>query len=43
MDVHVDKHRKGKTAKRLLKWMKRRAVVEPGISLLKHGHRMNRN
>ena len=23
--------------------MKRRAVVEPGISHLKHGHRMNRN
>jgi hypothetical protein len=41
--VHVDKQRKGKTAKRLWKWMKRRAVVEPGISLLKHGHRMNRN
>jgi IS5 family transposase len=43
MDVHVDKQRKGKTAKRLWKWMKRRAVVEPGISHLKHGHRMNRN
>ena len=43
MDVHVDKQRKGKTANRLWKWMKRRAVVEPGISHLKHGHRMNRN
>ena len=43
MDVHVDKQRKGKTPKRLWKWMKRRAVVEPGISHLKHGHRMNRN
>jgi hypothetical protein len=43
LDVHVDKQRKGKTPKRLWKWMKRRAVVEPGISHLKHGHRMNRN
>jgi IS5 family transposase len=43
IEVHVDKQRKGKTAKRLWKWMKRRAVVEPGISHLKHGHRMNRN
>ena len=43
MDVHVDKQRKGKTPKRLWQWMKRRAVVEPGISHLKHGHRMNRN
>jgi IS5 family transposase len=32
MDVHVDKQRKGKTPKRLWKWMKRRAVVEPGIT-----------
>ena len=43
MNVHVDKQRRGKTANRLWKWMKRRAVVEPGISHLKHGHRMNRN
>ena len=41
--INVDKQPKGKTAKRLWKWMKRRAVVEPGISHLKHGHRMNRN
>ena len=40
MEVHVDKQRKGKTLKRLWKWMKRRAVVEPGISHLKHGHRI---
>jgi IS5 family transposase len=41
--VHVDKQRRGRTAARLWKWMKRRAAIEPGISHLKHGHRMDRN
>ena len=43
IEVHVDRKRRGKIAQRLWKWMKRRAAVEPGISHLKHGHRMNRN
>ena len=41
--VHVDKVRRGRTAKSLWKWMKRRAAVEPGIGHLKHEHRMDRN
>ena len=42
-EVHVDRLRRGKTPRRLWKWMKRRAAVEPTISHLKHTHRMNRN
>lgn len=42
-DVHVDKRRRGNTAKSLWKWMKRRAAIEPGIGHLKHEHRMDRN
>ncbi len=41
--VHVDKVRRGRTAKSLWKWMKHRAAVEPGIGHLKHEHRMDRN
>ena len=41
--VHVDKRRRGKTAKSLWRWMKRRAAVEPGIGHLKSEHRMDRN
>ena len=41
--VHVDKVRRGRTAKSLWRWMKRRAAVEPGIGHLKHEHRMDRN
>ena len=41
--VHVDKVRRGRTAKSLWRWMKRRAAVEPGIGHLKHDHRMDRN
>ena len=41
-EVHVDKVRRGKTAKRLWRWMKRRAAVEPGIGHLKSEHRMDR-
>ena len=41
--VHVDKRRRGRTAKSLWGWMKRRAAVEPGIGHLKKEHRMDRN
>ena len=40
--VHVDKVRRGRTAKRLWRWMKRRAAIEPGIGHLKQEHRMDR-
>ena len=42
-EVHVDKRRRGKTAKSLWRWMKRRAAIEPGIGHLKREHRMDRN
>ena len=42
-EVHVDKRRRGRTAKSLWRWMKRRAAVEPGIGHLKREHRMDRN
>lgn len=41
--IHVDKKRRGRTPRRLWKWMKRRAAVEPGIGHLKQEHRLNRN
>jgi IS5 family transposase len=43
VQVHVDKRRRGSTAKSLWRWMKRRAAVEPGIGHLKREHRMDRN
>jgi len=43
VEVHVDKRRRGTTAKSLWHWMKRRAAVEPGIGHLKREHRMDRN
>jgi IS5 family transposase len=43
VEVHVDKRNRGKTAKSLWRWMKRRAAVEPGIGHLKREHRMDRN
>jgi IS5 family transposase len=43
IEVHVDKQRRGRTAKSLWSWMKRRAAVEPGIGHLKREHRMDRN
>lgn len=43
VDVHVDKRRRGKIAKNLWRWMKRRAAIEPGIGHLKREHRMDRN
>ena len=42
-EVHVDKRRRGRTAKSLWRWMKRRAAIEPGIGHLKQEHRMDRN
>ena len=41
--VHVDKRRRGNTAKALWKHMKRRAAVEPTIGHCKSEHRMERN
>ena len=41
--VHIDKRRRGRTARSLWRWMKRRAAVEPGIGHLKREHRMDRN
>ena len=41
--VHVDKRRRGRTAKSVWRWMKRRAAIEPGIGHLKQEHRMDRN
>ena len=43
MHVIVDKRRKGETPKRVWKWMKRRAAVEPTIGHLKTDHRLERN
>jgi IS5 family transposase len=43
VSVHVDKRHRGRTAKSLWRWMKRRAAVEPGIGHLKREHRMDRN
>lgn len=42
-EVHVDKRNRGRTARSLWRWMKRRAAVEPGIGHLKREHRMDRN
>lgn len=41
-EIHVDKQRRGNTAKSLWRWMKRRAAIEPGIGHLKQEHRMDR-
>ena len=43
VQVHVDKHHRGRTAKSLWRWMKRRAAIEPGIGHLKREHGMDRN
>lgn len=42
-EVHVDRRRRGRIAKSLWRWMKRRAAIEPGIGHLKREHRMDRN
>ena len=41
--IHVDKRRRGKTARSVWRWMKRRAAIEPGIGHLKQEHRLDRN
>jgi hypothetical protein len=41
--VHVDKRKRGRTAKSMWRWMKPRAAIEPGIGHLKREHRMDRN
>lgn len=41
--IHVDKKRRGRTPKRLWKWMKRRSAIEPSIGHLKSEHRLSRN
>ena len=43
LKIHMDKRRRGRTAKSLWRWMKRRAAIEPGIGHLKREHRMDRN
>ena len=43
VQVHVDKRNRGRTAKSMWRWMKRRAAIEPGIGHLKREHRMDRN
>ena len=43
VQIHVDKRRRGRTAKSMWRWMKRRAAIEPGIGHLKREHRMDRN
>ncbi|MGI9570917.1 MAG: IS5 family transposase [Desulfobulbia bacterium] len=41
--IYVDKRRRGRTARSVWRWMKRRAAIEPGIGHLKQEHRMDRN
>jgi transposase, IS5 family len=43
IEVHVDKRKRGRIAKSLWRWMKRRAAIEPGIGHLKREYRMDRN
>ena len=42
-EIHVDKRRRGRIAKSVWRWMKRRAGVEPSIAHLKEHKRMDRN
>jgi len=41
--VIIDKRRRGETPRRIWRWMKRRAAVEPTIGHLKSDHRLDRN
>ncbi len=41
--VHVDKRRRASLPKRIWKWMKRRAAVEPTIGHCKSDHRLDNN
>jgi len=42
-EVLVDRRKRGQIPKRVWRWMKRRAAVEPTIGHLKHDHRLERN
>ena len=42
-EIHVDKRKRGRIAKSVWRWMKRRAGVEPSIAHLKDHKRMDRN
>ena len=42
-EVVVGKRRRGRTPRRLWRWMRRRAAIEPAIGHLKEDRRMNRN
>ena len=42
-EIHMDKRRRGRIAKSVWRWMKRRAGVEPSIAHLKAHKRMDRN
>ena len=43
IEVIVDKRRRGETPRRIWRWMKRRAAVEPTIGHLKSSYRLERN
>jgi IS5 family transposase len=43
ISVHIDTRHRGRIARNLWRWMKRRAAIEPGIGHLKREHRMDRN
>ena len=43
IDVHVDQRRRGRIDKRVWRWLKRRAAVEPTIGHMKERYRLNRN
>ena len=43
IEVHLAKRCRGRTARSLWRWMKRRAAIEPVIGHLKQEHRMDRN
>jgi IS5 family transposase len=43
VEVLVDKRRRGAIPKRIWRWMKRRAAIEPTIGHLKNEHRLERN
>ena len=42
-EVVVSKRRRGRTPRRLWRWLRRRAAIEPTIGHLKEDRRMNRN
>jgi len=42
-NVHIDQRRRGRIPKSTWRWLKRRAAIEPTISHLKHGKRLDKN